>query len=138
MIKFVYMMRRREGTTREEFQSYWREHHAELIRRHAEALRIRKYVQVHARNTDLDEAVSAARGSEPRAYDGLAEIWWDSVEDLVAAFSTEEGEAIANQLVEDERRFTDVSHSPLWFGEDYVVIDEESAIAGEHLARPAA
>jgi uncharacterized protein (TIGR02118 family) len=133
MIKFVYMMRRREGTTREEFQAYWREHHAELIRRHADALRIRRYVQVHARDTDLDVAVAEARGSEPRAFDGLAEIWWDSVEDLVAAFSSEQGEAIANELVEDERRFTDVSHSPLWFGEDYVVIDSETALAEDAL-----
>jgi uncharacterized protein (TIGR02118 family) len=135
MIKLVYMMRRREGTTREEFQTYWREHHAELIRRHADALRIRRYVQVHARDTDLDEAVSTARGSQPRAYDGLAELWWDSVEELVAAFSTPQGEAIANELVEDERRFTDLSHSPLWFGEDHVVIDTELSIAGEHLTR---
>lgn len=127
MIKLVYMMRRRDGMTRKEFQTYWREHHAQLILRHAEALKIRRYVQVHARDTDLDAAVSSARGSQPRGYDGLAELWWDTVEELVAAFSTDEGEAIANELVEDERRFTDLSHSPLWFGEDYVVIDSELA-----------
>ena len=79
MIKLVYTMRHRDGTTREEFQRYSREHHALLVKRHAETLQIRRYVQVHARATGMDEAVAAARGSEPRVYDGVAELWWDSV-----------------------------------------------------------
>jgi uncharacterized protein (TIGR02118 family) len=122
MIKFVYTMRHREGTTREEFQTYWREHHALLVKSHAETLRIRRYVQVHSVDTGLEDAVSGARGSETRVYDGVAEIWWDSVEDLIAGFSSDAGVAAGNELVEDERRFTDLAHSPLWFGEEYVVI----------------
>jgi uncharacterized protein (TIGR02118 family) len=122
MIKLVYTMRHRDGTTREEFQSYWREHHALLVKSYTETLQIRRYVQVHARDTGLDEAVAAARGSEPRVYDGVAELWWDSLDQLVAAFSSEAGIAAGNALVEDERRFTDLSRSPLWFGEEYVVI----------------
>jgi hypothetical protein len=66
MIKLVFTLRRREDMTREEFQSYWREQHAPLVARHADALRIRRYVQVHARDTNLDEAIAGARGSEPR------------------------------------------------------------------------
>ena len=86
MIKFVFTIRRRADMSREEFQKYWREHHAQLIKRHAETLHIRRYIQVHARDTDLDEPLANSRGSKARFYDGMAELWWDSLEDLVSAF----------------------------------------------------
>lgn len=123
MIKLVFTLRRREDMTREEFQRYWREQHAPLVKRHADALHIRRYVQVHARDTDVDEAVAGARGSEPSFYDGVAELWWDSAEELVAAFSSEAGQAAGQELLEDERRFIDLPRSPLWLGEENVVID---------------
>jgi uncharacterized protein (TIGR02118 family) len=123
MIKLVFTLRRRPDMTREEFQRYWREQHAPLVKRHADALRIRRYVQVHARDTDLDEAVAGARGSEPRFYDGVAELWWDSLAELVAAFSSDAGQAAGKELLEDEQRFIDLPRSPLWLGEENVVID---------------
>jgi hypothetical protein len=55
------------------------------VKRHADALHICRYVQVHARDSDIDEALAGARASEPRFYDGPAELWWDSLEQLVAA-----------------------------------------------------
>jgi uncharacterized protein (TIGR02118 family) len=124
MIKLVFTLRRREGMTREDFQRYWREEHAPLVRRHAEVLRIRRYVQTYARDTDLDEALAGARGSEPRTFDGVAELWWESFEDLVAASSSEEGRAAGQALLEDEQRFIDLANSPIWLGEENVVIDE--------------
>ena len=122
MIKLVFTLRRREGMSREEFQRYWREEHAPLVRRHAETLRIRRYVQTHARDTDLDEALAGSRGSEARAYDGVAELWWDSLEDLMAAFSSEAGQAAGAALLEDEARFIDLPRSPLWLGEEHAVV----------------
>src|SRR5437763_16058666 len=89
MVKLVFTLRRREGMTREEFQRYWREQHAPLVKRHAETLQIRRYVQVHSLETDLDDAIAAPRGSQPRLYDGVAELWWDSLEQLAAAFSSD-------------------------------------------------
>ncbi|HZO59576.1 MAG TPA: EthD domain-containing protein [Solirubrobacterales bacterium] len=124
MIKLVFTLRRREGMTREEFQRYWREQHAPIVKRHAETLRIRRYVQVHARDTDVDEALSASRGSEPRAYDGVAELWWDSLDDLMAAYSSEAGQAAGAELLEDERRFIDLDRSPLWLGEEHAVVGQ--------------
>jgi len=109
--------------TRDEFQLYWRNEHAELVERHAEVLRIRRYVQTHARATDADGALARSRGSEPGLYDGVAELWWDSIEDLLEASSSEEGQAAANALLEDERRFIDLPSSPIWLGEENVVID---------------
>src|SRR5579864_7082042 len=113
MIKLVFMLRRREGTTREQFQRYWREQHAELVRRHADALGVRRYVQTHARDTDLDEAIAGDRGSEPRQYDGVAELWWDSLEDLARAATSDQGQQAQQALLEDERVFIDVANSPI-------------------------
>ncbi len=123
MIKLVFTIHRREDMTREEFQRYWREEHAELVKRHATALGIRRYIQTHARDTDMDETISGARGSEPRFYDGVAELWWDSIEDLVAAATSEAGLIAGQALLEDEQRFIDLARSPLWLGEENVVID---------------
>ena len=98
MIKMVFPLRRREGMSREEFQRYWRGQHAPLVERHAEALHIRRYVQVHARDTDLDDAIAGPRGSAPRYYDGVAELWWDSLDDLLAAFTSEAGQIAGQEL----------------------------------------
>jgi uncharacterized protein (TIGR02118 family) len=122
MIKLVFMVRRREGITREEFQRYWKEEHAGLVKRHAEVLGIRRYVQTHARDTDLDDVLAGSRGSEPRQYDGVAELWWDSVDDLVQAAMSEEGQTAQRALLEDERRFIDLPSSPIWLGDEIAVV----------------
>lgn len=108
--------------TREEFQAYWRDQHAPLVSPHAEALRIRRYVQTHARASDQAAAQSAARGSDPDVYDGQAELWWDSLDDILAAVSAPAGQQAAMALLEDERRFIDLEHSPLWIGEEFAVV----------------
>jgi uncharacterized protein (TIGR02118 family) len=123
MIKLVFTVRRREEMSREEFQRYWREQHAPLVKRQASALRMRRYVQTHAHDTDLDQALAGPRGSEPGVYDGVAEVWWDSLEDLLAAVMSEAGRAAGQVLLEDERRFIDLPNSPIWLGEENVVID---------------
>jgi uncharacterized protein (TIGR02118 family) len=122
MIKVVFTLRRREGMTREEFQRYWREEHAPLVRRHAETLHIRRYVQVHLTDTEFNEALAGLRGSDPRFYDGVAELWWDSPEDLAAVMSDQDALAAAQELLEDEQRFIDLPNSPIWLGEENVVV----------------
>jgi uncharacterized protein (TIGR02118 family) len=123
MIKLVFSLRRRPEMTREEFQTYWRDQHAPLVSRHAETLGIRRYVQTHARSSEVAASQSAARGSEPDVYDGQAELWWDSLDDVIAAVSTPAGQQAAVELLEDERRFIDLEQSPLWFGEEFVVVN---------------
>lgn len=122
MIKLVFSLRRRPEMTRDEFQAYWRDQHAPLVSRHAEALRIRRYVQTHARASEVAAAQSAARGGDPDVYDGQAELWWDSLDDVIAAVSTPAGQQAATELLEDERRFIDLERSPLWIGEEHVVV----------------
>ena len=71
MIKIVFCLRRRAELSREEFQRYWREHHAPLVRTHAATLGIRRYVQVHAIDDAISLSVAGARHS-PEPFDGVA------------------------------------------------------------------
>src|SRR5439155_7455521 len=82
MVKLVFCARRLPHLSRAEFQRYWREVHGPLVRQHAAVLRIRGYVQVHTLDDPLQEVLRAARGG-PEAFDGVAELWWDSREDLM-------------------------------------------------------
>ena len=60
-------------------------------------------------------------GREP--YDGVAELWWASREDLAAAIATPEGQRAGAALLEDERRFIDLAKSPLWIAEEHSIIE---------------
>ena len=121
MIKLAFTLRRRSDLSREEFQRYWREQHAALVRGHAETLHIRRYVQLHTRETAADEGLREHRSDE-EPYDGIAELWFDSVEDLMEAFGSDEGQAAAAELLEDEERFVDLRRSPIWLGEENAVV----------------
>ena len=124
MIKLTFCLHRRPGLSREEFQRYWSENHAPLVKKHAEALRIHRYLQKHTLDDDLNAALRAGRGG-PEEYDGVAELWWRTREDMVAATSTPEGQAAGRELLEDEGRFIDLSRSPLWLGEEKPIIDPD-------------
>jgi uncharacterized protein (TIGR02118 family) len=121
VIKLTFALRRLPHLSRSEFQRYWREEHAPLVKKNAEALRIRRYVQLHALDHPANEALRASRQA-PEPYDGVAELWWESFEDLAEAMAGPRGQEIAQELLEDERRFIDFSRSPLWLGEEHVVI----------------
>ena len=122
MIKLTFVLRRRRELEPHEFRRYWREQHAPLVARHAETLRIRRYVQTHPIDSELDGPLAQSRGTQVEPYDGVAQLWWDSIEDLQAAFTDEAGQAAAAELLEDERHFIDLSASPLWLGEEHVVV----------------
>ena len=123
MVKLVYCLRRLSRLSREEFQRYWFDHHAPLVRSHQAALRIRRYVQVHTFDSPVADALAAGRGNvEP--YDGVAELWWDSTEDLQAALESPAGGRAGAELLEDEKKFIDVANSPLLLAQERPVIAE--------------
>lgn len=122
MIKLSFCLRRKPDLTREEFQRYWLETHGPLVRKHAPALRIRRYVQLHSADDELNAALRASRGG-PEPYDGVAELWWDEREDLTAALQSPEGQAAGRELLEDERRFIDLPSSPLWIGVERPIVE---------------
>jgi len=121
MLKLVFCVKRLPHLSRAEFQRYWRETHGPLVRAHAAALGIRRYVQLHTGDDALNAGLRASRGG-PEAYDGVAELWWDGAEALGAALGTPEGRAASAALLEDERRFIDLAVSPLFVGEEHAII----------------
>ena len=96
MIKLSFCLRRLSHLSREDFQTYWREQHAPLVAKHAKTLGILRYVQVHTGHPALNDAMQGSRGG-PDAYDGA-------------------------ELLADEKKFIDLANSPLWFGDEFVVV----------------
>ncbi len=124
MIKLVFCLRRLPTLSTSEFQRYWVEKHAQLVRRHAPTLRIRRYTQSHTfSDVRLTPAIEV-RGGPTDPFDGVAELWWDSAEDLIEAASTAEGLAAGRALLEDERTFIDLPNSPLFFTSERAIISD--------------
>ena len=95
MVKLIYCITRKPGMSVEEFQRYWREVHGPIA---ARIPGVRRYVQCHT----LPELYG---GDRTPAYDGAAELWWDSLDAMRAARGTPEQRA----AIEDERNFIDHS-----------------------------
>jgi uncharacterized protein (TIGR02118 family) len=123
MVTLVFVLRRRSDLSEEDFHRYWRDRHAPLVRKHAAALGIRRYSQLHTADTPFTEAIRATRGSEPSEYDGVALVWFDSLDALGAAASTPEGQAAGALLLEDEQRFLDLERCLIWLTEDHPVVE---------------
>ena len=122
MIKIVFVIRRREDLPSEEFHRYWLEEHGPLARSILEPLGARRYVQTHTLGSDLNAAFAESRGTAD-AYDGLAEVWWDSLDALMTAFSSEEGQSANTTLIEDEARFIDFERSSLFLTEEHPIFE---------------
>ena len=126
MIKIVMALRRRDDVAAEEFHRYWREEHGPLACRLLEPLNLRRYVQTHTLDTDLNSQLAAARGTI-EAFDGVAELWWDSLDDLLTSLSSEDGQRANAELAEDEARFIDLERSSLFLTEEQVMFDNAAA-----------
>jgi uncharacterized protein (TIGR02118 family) len=121
MIKLVFCLRRRAELSRQEFQTYWRERHAPLVRQHAETIGCKRYVQVHTTAPQHNDVLRATRGA-PEPFDGVAELWFDEGEFENPPADMERLQAATEQLIADEREFIDLSQSPLFWGKEHPVI----------------
>jgi uncharacterized protein (TIGR02118 family) len=121
VIKLTFCLVRLPHLSREAFQDYWAGTHAPLVASVAETLQIRRYVQLHSLPPAASEAIRASRQA-PAEYDGVAELWFDSLEALAQNGARPEAQAAGRLLLEDERRFIDLPKSPLWWGEERVIV----------------
>ena len=121
MIKLVFALRRRPELSLDEFQTYWRDTHAPLVAERAEVLKIRRYVQVHTADLPgLHGAFQKRNGGAPTPYDGVAELWFDSVGAL-GGDDPAVRQAQAD-LLADEANFIDLANSPMWMSEEHEVV----------------
>jgi len=108
MVKAVAFFKRRAGMAVDEFQTYWRTRHPEVVTR---LPGVRRYVQSHTR-------LAAYRSLEP-VYDGIAELWFEDTAAMRALRDTAEMAAVQA----DEGRFIDRSTMGLIIADDHVVKD---------------
>jgi uncharacterized protein (TIGR02118 family) len=85
VIKTMSLLTRKEGMSVEDFQTYWRDVHGPMA---AKMPGLRRYIQSHT----LPETYG---GDTPPDYDGIAELWWDSLEAYERSRSAPEAQATA-------------------------------------------
>jgi len=107
LIKGVYQLKKRDGMTVEEFRKYWIEVHGDLG---SKLPGLRRYVQSHL----IDEAYLYARPH----FDGVAQLWFDSVDAMRAAFDSPQGKALAA----DGPKFTDMAALRMFVAQEHLVI----------------
>ena len=110
MIKFVMCIHRHPDMTRQQFQDYWMNKHGPFFMDNASVIGAKKYVQSHTVDTPLNEGLRSSRGMGPE-YDGVAEVWFESEQDLMEAMSSPRGQQLSAALLEDEGNFIDHSRS---------------------------
>lgn len=93
--------------SRAQFQDHWSVTHGPLVASFAETLGIRRYVQLHT--------IEAPRQSREPLCDGLAEIWYDSVEAFESVLASPDARPALRALRDDEARFIDTSRSRRWW-----------------------
>lgn len=120
MIKLVMCLCRKSGMTREQFQDYWLNKHGPFFEKNAGTMRAKKYVQSHTIDTPLNEGMRESRGMLPE-FDGVAEVWFESEQDLMEAMSSPVGQELSAALLEDESNFVDHSKSSAFIVREQVL-----------------
>jgi len=107
MVKIVYCISKKPGLSDAEFHRYWRDVHGPIA---ARIPSVRAYVQSHA----------IPRGSEirPADYDGVAELWFDDIEALLAAAASPQAMA----AIEDEKNFIDHARTAFFVAEEHRIV----------------
>src|SRR5580698_3944159 len=96
LVKGVWQLKRKPGMSLDDFRKYWIEVHGPIV---AKMPGLTRYVQSHL----IDEAYLYA---EPR-HDGVAQVWFQSVDAMRAAFASPAGVA----AVGDGEKFLDTTVS---------------------------
>ena len=110
MIKLVMCLTRRSDLSREQFQDYWENNHGPFFMKNAGVMRAKRYLQSHTIPSPLNDGMKASRGLMDE-YDGVAEVWFESEEDLMEAMGSEEMQSLSEALMADEKNFIDHSRS---------------------------
>jgi uncharacterized protein (TIGR02118 family) len=109
MIKLVYCITKKAGLTDQEFFQYWKNVHGPIG---ARIPSLRRLVQSHRLSIPEDQY-------QPD-YDGVAELWFDNIEALLAARESPEWKS-SN---EDEANFIDHSKVAYFVSEEHIILDE--------------
>jgi uncharacterized protein (TIGR02118 family) len=122
MIKIFFILVKRHDMTEKDFHAYWLQKHSPLVRSLAEDMRMRRYIQSHLVPSPMAAAATQARNLQQNPYQGIAEVWWNSEEDMKEAFSTPAGASAGAKLLEDEKKFLDC-RTLIFMSREYQIFD---------------
>ena len=120
MIKFIMCCCRHPEMTRRQFQEYWLNNHAPLFQKFADTYRAKKYVQSHTIDSPLNDGLRDSRGML-QEFDGVAEVWFESEQELIDAMSSPEGQEVSAILLQDESKFLDHARSTAFIAQEHVL-----------------
>jgi uncharacterized protein (TIGR02118 family) len=111
MSKLVYCITKKPGWTDEEFFDCWEKIHGPIG---ARIPHLRKLVQSHR--------IPISGDSRLPDFDGMAELWFDDMDDLLAARKSAEWKASS----EDEANFVDPTKVGYFISQERVILQRNS------------
>jgi len=119
MIAMIACAKRKAGMSLVEFNHYWIEKHAPLVRSVPEFMRhVRKYVQFHC---DPRGPAGGSPFGGSVDYDGVGELWFDSRESMKTAF---EEPRYLEIIRPDELKFLDLDKCIIFITRELVIHEE--------------
>lgn len=113
LLKVSCFLTRRADLTHEEFHRYWTEKHTPMLAKPVEgAPKVYRYVQLQPIGADVPELRTAT-------YDGVAEIWFERLEDAAAMFTSERYNTV---VAKDEENFLDRSKTTFLYSIEQQII----------------
>ncbi|WP_321336127.1 EthD domain-containing protein [Breoghania sp.] len=128
MLKMITCIKKLPELSLADFYSHWHSPHAALIRKHADVLGIRHYVQnAPYGDGSAQKALEFGRSAPSFGFDGCAELWWDDLESHLSARKTCAGKKALQEIIEDEKRFVDLESSLLWYCSERPILQTGTA-----------
>ena len=113
MLKVSCFLTRRPDLSHEEFHRYWTEVHTPMLAKPMPgAPKVHRYVQLHPVPQDVPSLKTAP-------FDGVAEVWFDSLEDAAAMFTSDHYDTV---FAKDEENFLDRSKTMFLYSHEKVVV----------------
>jgi uncharacterized protein (TIGR02118 family) len=110
-IKMIFGAKRKAGMSREDFGKYWTTQHASIAMK---VPGIKRYV--------INLAPDLSGSGAEQTYDGFAEAWFDSLDDMRAASHS----AAIKAVLEDEKNLFDLSTRFTVVVEEHVMIGDKT------------
>ena len=123
MVKLIFTIRMREDVGAAAGLRYWREQHAPTFAAVADTLNAVRYVQSHIIDTPINQGMRDVRGGMTPPFEGVTEIWFNSMDDVLAGVATPEGQQAAAMLAQDETNFIDFERSTVFMTEEIEIFD---------------
>ena len=113
LLKVSCLLTRRSDLTHEQFFRYWTEKHTPMLATPDPAApKVYRYVQLHP----IPDTVTALKTAP---FDGVAEIWFESLEDAAAMFTSEHYNTV---VAKDEENFLDRSKTVFLYANEKTII----------------